>query len=163
MFNLRFLLILPVLVFVTSCGSDDDIELPPCESETISIEAFAAADTIMYSELDTTGLLYFIVDSGTVERPTETSTVVANYRGIFTDGQIFDQTNTTAGPATFALSNVIEGWQLGVPLIGEGGEIRLLIPSELAYGSQPRYDQFQRCVIPANSDLVFDIRLEEIR
>lgn len=156
----RLSILLPFVVLVAACGNDDEeIALQPCDSETISIEEFAAADSISYSQLDDTGLYYFISDSGDVDRPTAGSTVVAHYRGFFTDGQIFDQTTTASGPVQFSLTEVIEGWQLGLPLIGEGGEIRLLIPYELAYGADPRRDAFGRCVIPAASDLVFDVVL----
>ena len=156
----RLSILLPFVLLIAACGNDDEeITLEPCDSETMSIEEFAAADTLTYTQLNNTGLYYYISDSGDTERPTIESTVVAHYRGFFTDGQIFDQTTAANGPVQFPLTNVIEGWQLGVPLIGEGGEIRLLIPYELAYGTDPQYDRLGRCVIPAESDLVFDIVL----
>ena len=156
----RFSILLPFVLLIAACGNDDEeIALEPCESETISIEEFAAADSLTYTQLNNTGMYYYISDSGDMDRPTVQSTVTAHYRGFFTDGQIFDQTTTASGPLRFPLTNVIEGWQLGVPLIGEGGEIRLLIPAELGYGTDPRYDNFGRCAIPGGSDLIFDIVL----
>ncbi|MEO0629811.1 MAG: FKBP-type peptidyl-prolyl cis-trans isomerase, partial [Planctomycetota bacterium] len=46
---------------------------------------------------------------------------------------------------------LIEGWLMGTEDIRQGGTRRLIIPSELGYGSRanPR--------IPANSTLIFDI------
>lgn len=160
--SLRYLsLLLPLFVFLASC-EDDDFPVDPCESETISVQEYVDNDSIAYTELNNTGLYYFISDTGSTEKPTQSDTVVANYRGAFTNGIIFDQTTASTGPASFQLSNVIEGWQLGVPLIGRGGEIRLLIPSELAYGDQPRRDpRNNQCIIPANSDMIFDIILED--
>ncbi|WP_198664818.1 FKBP-type peptidyl-prolyl cis-trans isomerase [Lewinella sp. IMCC34191] len=155
-------LLFPVFLFLASCGEDDDFPVDPCISETISLEEFIDSDSIAYSELNSTGLYYFISDSGSMDKPVLSDTVVAHYRGAFTNGVIFDQTTTANGPAQFQLTDVIEGWQLGVPLIGKGGEIRLLIPFELAYGDQPLRDpRNQQCIIPANSDMVFDIRLED--
>jgi len=51
---------------------------------------------------------------------------------------------------------VIQGWQIGLPYFSEGGSGKLLIPSELGYGSQKAGD------IPANSVLIFDIQLDSV-
>jgi FKBP-type peptidyl-prolyl cis-trans isomerase len=45
---------------------------------------------------------------------------------------------------------------MGIPFFKEGGSGKLLIPSELAYGSSPRSG------IPANSVLIFDIHLIDV-
>jgi FK506-binding nuclear protein len=52
---------------------------------------------------------------------------------------------------------VIKGWDIGVVGMSVGGERRLTIPSHLAYGSKSMPQ------IPANSTLVFDIKLLEIK
>ena len=60
------------------------------------------------------------------------------------------------GQAIFAfklgVGEVIKGWDIGVAGITAGGERRLTIPASLAYGKKALPD------IPANSDLVFDIK-----
>ena len=156
----NLLYLLPVLALFAACGFDDD-ENPSnsCVNDTPTLEEFAAQDTVTYDELDNTGLLYYIVDSGSVDRPTINSTVRANYTGFFTSGVVFDATTTTSGPARFPLTNVIEGWQLGVPLIGRGGKIRLLLPSDLAYGPNGNCNSLGQCSICPDTDLVFDIEL----
>lgn len=92
------------------------------------------------------------------------ATVEINYHGQLTDGFVFD---TTRGkqPATFPLARLIQGWQLGIPGMKEGGIRRLTIPSQLGYG--PR-DVGQRPdgtgpLIPANSTLVFTIELKSVK
>lgn len=102
------------------------------------------------------GLFYQILEEGNAngERPNLNSTVRVNYKGYFINGDVFDQTD--ARGATFALTNLIEAWQEGIPLIKEGGKIILFSPSALAYGSTARSG------IPANSVLIFEIELREV-
>ena len=56
------------------------------------------------------------------------------------------------------LDQVIRGWTEGVPGMKVGGMRRLVIPSEMAYGSARAASN-----IPPNSDLVFDIELIAIK
>jgi len=98
------------------------------------------------------GLYYIIDEPGEDPKPTENSTVTVNYTGYFLNGQIFDESQDGT-PATFSLTGVIEGWKLGIPFFGTGGTGKLLIPSQLAYGSAGA------SAIPPNFPLVFDIEL----
>jgi len=65
---------------------------------------------------------------------------------------VFDQTPSDT-TVTFPLANLIPAWQIGIPLIGRGGEITLYSPSNLGYGNQSVGS------IPARSVLVFEIDL----
>ena len=56
----------------------------------------------------------------------------------------------------FALEKGIPGWQSGLPLIREGGQIRLLVPSPLAYRN------VAVGIIPANSPLDFLVRIRNV-
>jgi FKBP-type peptidyl-prolyl cis-trans isomerase FkpA len=73
--------------------------------------------------------------------------------------QVFDSTATNSNELAteFLLKDVIEGWQLGIPLIHQGGHIRLLVPSPLAYQNR-QIDT----LLKANSILDFDIRLIKV-
>jgi FKBP-type peptidyl-prolyl cis-trans isomerase FkpA len=93
------------------------------------------------------GLYYVIDQPGTGNNPTINSTVTVNYKGYFTNEQIFD-----GSTATFPLSNVIKGWQLGIPLFKKGGKGKLLLPSRLGYKNGVTG-------IPAGSVLIFEIDL----
>lgn len=83
------------------------------------------------------------------------ATVVAHYTGaIARTGVIFQSSFDTGQPIPFGLDQVIQGWTEGVPGMKEGGERRLIIPAEKAYGeagSPPN--------IGPDEDLVFDIVL----
>ena len=81
-------------------------------------------------------------------------TVTAHYTGaVASTGIVFESSLDSGQPFTSPLSNLIKGWQQGIPGMKEGGERRLLIPAALAYGDNPPSG------IPANADLVFDIVL----
>jgi FKBP-type peptidyl-prolyl cis-trans isomerase FkpA len=100
--------------------------------------------------------LYYVVDTlGSGQHPAANSNVTVDYRGYFTSGVVFDQ--SPAAGISFNLSGVIKGWQEGIPLFKKGGKGILLIPSALAYGSQGN------AKIPANSVLIFDIKLLDVR
>lgn len=95
---------------------------------------------------------------GTGPEAQANSTVVAHYTGaVASTGIIFQSSYDTGQPAEFPLSNVIKGWQEGVPGMKVGGTRRLLIPASLAYGANPPAG------IPANADLVFDITLVNVK
>ena len=101
-----------------------------------------------------TGLYYVIDSQGTGPSCTSNSTVVAYYKGYFTDGITFDESPISG--IEFPLQNVIEGWKEGIPYFKEGGVGKLLIPSALGYGPNGNSG------IPPNSVLIFDIGLIDV-
>ncbi len=86
--------------------------------------------------------------------PTSSSKVFVTYTGKLLSGTQFDQSSNVI---SFFLNQVIEGWQIGVPLIKKGGKILLLIPSAYAYGCNGSRS------IPPNSVLFFDIDLIDVQ
>jgi hypothetical protein len=91
--------------------------------------------------------------SGTVVT-SSTTNVEAYYTGwLAGDGTQFDSNRTSSSPASFSLSGLITGWQEGLIGMQPSGIRRLSIPAALAYGSTAQGS------IPANSDLVFEIKL----
>ncbi len=88
------------------------------------------------------------------------SSITAHYTGALAkDGTIFQSSHDGANqPFTAKLDGVIKGWQQGIPGMKAGGKRRLVIPASLAYGDQSPSEN-----IPANSDLVFDIELVEVK
>jgi peptidylprolyl isomerase len=63
------------------------------------------------------------------------NTLTVNYIGVScSTGRIFDSSYARGQAATFPLSGVIPGWQIGLPGMKVGGQRLLGIPSDLAYG-----------------------------
>lgn len=96
--------------------------------------------------------------AGTGKTVASGDTVTVDYIGVLAvNGVGFDNSYDRGQAATFPLSNVIEGWQKGLVGMKEGGTRRIYIPAAQAYGSaSPSAD------IPANSDLVFDVKLIKV-
>jgi FK506-binding nuclear protein len=67
--------------------------------------------------------------------------------------------NKKGPPFSFKLGvgEVIKGWDVGVAGIAQGGQRRLTIPAQLAYGNK------EHPGIPKNSTLVFEIKCLEIK
>lgn len=80
------------------------------------------------------------------------------YGTLASDGTMFDQDFTTGEALQFKLGQgqVITGWDQGIPGMKVGGVRRLVIPAAMAYGDQANGK------IPANSDLVFIVKLVKI-
>lgn len=104
-----------------------------------------------------TGLLYKVDKEGTGNAPTDSDTVVVNYKGTLVDGKEFDNSYSRNEPLSFRLDGVIPGWTEGLKHIKKGGKITLVIPPDLAYGKSGVPG------IPANSTLVFDVELLDIK
>jgi FKBP-type peptidyl-prolyl cis-trans isomerase len=101
------------------------------------------------------GMYYQIITPGSDSRPKSSSTIYVKYVGKKLDDTIFDQA-TNPGQTGFYLTQLIEAWQAGLPLIGKGGRILLTVPSSLGYSCQGSGN-----TIPPNTPLFFDITLVE--
>jgi FKBP-type peptidyl-prolyl cis-trans isomerase FkpA len=79
-----------------------------------------------------------------------------------TNDIVFDQT-TGDNVASFELGGLIEGWKRTLPLVGEGGKLKIYVPPSMGYGSVDRINpQTGVIVIPKNSVLVFDVEVVSI-
>ena len=148
------LLALVSLLFV-SCLSDN--EASKSVDYTVQNEK-EIADYIAKNNLTATktdsGLYYVINEAGTGVQPTASSNVTVAYKGYFTNGNIFDKSDSAG--ISFGLNQVIKGWTEGIPYFKEGGNGVLLIPSHLGYGSNGSGP------IPGGSVLVFDVKLIKV-
>ena len=107
------------------------------------------------------GLQYEVLESGNGDSPSAGDTAVVHYTGWLTDGTKFDSSVDRGQPFEFSVGagNVIQGWDEGVALMQVGDKWKFTIPADLAYGER----EIGGGLIPANSTLVFEVELLEIK
>ncbi len=102
------------------------------------------------------GLFYKITRKGIGNLPPKGCNVLVHYRGMMPDGTIFDSSYKRNEPISFPLGKgrVIKGWDEGIALLNKGSIAKLVIPSELAYGSRGVDG-----IIPPDATLIFEVEL----
>jgi len=101
------------------------------------------------------GIYYVITKEGSGAKPQTGANVSVHYTGRLTDNQVFDSSLSRGEPITFQLGKgqVIKGWDLMVADMKKGEERFVILPPEMAYGSQAVGP------IPPNSYLLFNMEL----
>jgi FKBP-type peptidyl-prolyl cis-trans isomerase FkpA len=142
-----------VMFMLTACLKHDQgcTAVDP-KTEEPQIVTYATANGINAAK-DYSGLYYEIIDAGTGSTPIANSVVTVAYTGKLLNGSVFDQRTYY----TEKMSGLMEGWQIGLPLIKKGGRIKLIIPSSLAYRCNGAPN------IPSNSVLFFDVTLIDVK
>ncbi len=138
----------------TGCLKDKTCKNKSPQSEESTIQAYASAQGITAVK-HSSGLYYQIIDPGTGAQPGSMSKVKATYVGKLLNGTIFDQMATPPAQS-WNLNDLIEGWKIGLPLIKQGGTIKLIVPSALAYGCGGAGP------IPGDAILYFELTLVEV-
>ena len=105
------------------------------------------------------GLKYVDIALGDGDMPETGDKVVVHYTGTLEDGTKFDSSRDRNRPFEFPLGmgRVIKGWDEGLASMRIGGKRQLIIPANLAYGDRATGK------IPANSTLIFDVELIDIK
>ncbi len=149
-------LIAGIVLLFSGCIKNNQACTPKSpDSEEAQIKAYATANNINAIK-HPSGVYYEILTAGTGATPTVNSRVFITYTGKLLNNQQFDQ-QMDPSKTGWALSTLIEGWQIGVPLIKKGGKIKLIIPSSYAYGCNDIPG------IPGNSVLFFEISLVDVQ
>lgn len=139
--------------------------LAKIRSDTISVKEIGRGNQFITEYLKknktakktASGLVYEMIKKGTGKSPKATDTVEVHYHGTLTNGEVFDSSVERKQKIKFPLNRVIKGWTEGLQLLKEGGKIKLIIPSNLAYGnagSPPK--------IPGGATLIFEVELFKV-
>lgn len=130
-----------------------------CTMDTPAANALAAPEIFKPSG-DVTALETTDLVAGDGDAVAAGDCIVTKYYGtLASDGTMFDENFTKETGLQFqvGIGQVIPGWDEGLIGMKVGGTRRLVIPSDKAYGDQGSGS------IPANSDLVFIVKLESIK
>ena len=131
----------------------DEDKLPAYEDEVI--RGYLERNGMTGFTRTSTGIFYKIGTPGTGSPISADSTVTAKYTGKLLNGSVFDKSD--AGVSFVLKGGTITGWTETLPLIREGGSIRIVVPSAQAYGTAGTGN------IPAFSPLDFDITVTEVK
>ncbi|WP_075590134.1 FKBP-type peptidyl-prolyl cis-trans isomerase [Labilibacter marinus] len=96
------------------------------------IQDYFEANNITDTVATSYGVYIKHIVEGTGESPTLNDKVKVKYElyNLPSDQRV----NQPEEPVTFALSNLIAGWQIGIPYMKVGGEAYLYVPRKYAYG-----------------------------
>ncbi len=105
------------------------------------------------------GLKYIDLIEGNGPSPITGHTIVCHYVGTLENGNVFDSSIKSGKPFSFRFGTgeVIKGWDEGIAGMKTGGKRKLVIPPALGYGNRSMGK------IPANSTLIFEIELLEVK
>jgi FKBP-type peptidyl-prolyl cis-trans isomerase FkpA len=156
--NILFSLIISCALISAGClKSNNSIctnKLP--SSEAAAIQAYATTNGYTMSA-HSSGIYYQVTATGGGVSPLPNSKIFVRYSGrLISNNSVFDsQTDHTQ--TGWVLNTLIPGWQIGLSLVQEGGSIRLIIPSSLAYGCTGYAS------IPKDAVLFFEIDLVDVQ
>ena len=140
--------------------------------EAKTIDAYLAKNKLK-GQKTASGLVYVIEREGTGDSTSVGSMLLVNYAGYLLDGPLFDTSYPELAkannmfsaertyeplPVNVGLGQVIPGWDEGLMLLKKGSKAKLIIPSPLGYG-----EAGAGTMIPANSILLFDVEVTDIK
>lgn len=114
---------------------------------------FAAAAALAWAAMPASTEIETLT-AGVGGNPTDGQYILINYKGMLKDGKVFDQ----GQGVPMQLGGTIPGFDRALRQAQQGGRYRIEIPAAEAYGpEEKRNPQTGEVVIPANSDLVFEV------
>lgn len=148
------------LLLLGACSKDTACTNTPPATEDATLKKYNEDHGIV-AQKHSSGLYYQILVPGSAKKPLATSRVYVKYKGNKLDGVVFDQ-QTNPGATGFYLTQLVQAWQIAIPMIGKGGKILITVPSSLGYGciGSPSSTDTAKNINP-NSPLFFEIELED--
>ncbi|HNS99747.1 MAG TPA: FKBP-type peptidyl-prolyl cis-trans isomerase [Polyangiaceae bacterium] len=139
-----FLLAAAMVLAFSGCGKKEELPAGPGVTVTEKKDEFKIED----------------VKVGDGAEAKENSAVKVHYTGTLKNGKKFDSSRDRDAPFEFTigLGQVIKGWEKGVVGMKVGGQRKLTIPYDLAYGEEGKPPD-----IPPRATLLFDIELLEVK
>ncbi|MBK1879630.1 FKBP-type peptidyl-prolyl cis-trans isomerase [Pelagicoccus mobilis] len=125
--------------------------MPPKDAERV-------AEILPDARLLKGGIRFVETKAGSGPKFKKGDTVTALYVGKFLDGRIFNQKQSRYHNFRFEVGadprEIIEGWEIAMPLMQNGGEYTVAVPSQFAYKDKGRAGQ-----VPPYTTVMFDIQI----
>jgi FKBP-type peptidyl-prolyl cis-trans isomerase len=141
-----------------------ELEAKQIEIDEKLIEEYIKNNNYKAVKKTESGLYYLVQSQGNGAKVEANKKVTVNYTGKLLDGSVFDSNtdpkfnHVQPFEFTVGIGQVIKGWDEGLQLFNVGGKGILIIPSRLGYGPRSAGPS-----IPANSVLVFDIEVLDVK
>ncbi len=105
------------------------------------------------------GLQFLELTAGNGKKPQPGEIVVMNYRATLPDGTEVLNSSLGNTPTSLIYNNqqLLPGWYEGLGLMSEGGKARMILPANLAFGSQPPSN------VPPNSPIILEVELVKVK
>ena len=129
---------------------------PTAAAETTPTAAPTATPIVLEGATTTeSGLQYLEITPGKGDAPKTGDIITMHYKATLPDGTELANSYTEGSPVTtvWGLENLLPGWKEGIGLMNAGGKSKLLLPPELAFGSQGNGS------IPPNTQIVIEVEL----
>ena len=166
--------VLTILLFLAACGpaiseeqademtreaqaATGEVESTSGEGEEIGEVAGPGIPEVEGEETETdSGLRYIEIEAGDGRTPEAGDLITMHIVGMLEDGTVFADTPSQGEPITASLTEeeLFAGWVEGLLLMKEGGKARLVIPPELAFGSEGAGG-----FIPPDATITLDVEL----
>lgn len=143
------------VIILENNNSQSTTQTDTTQKKTLTVDPTAYKVKGKVTELQKTDLTV-----GTGEAVKVGDTVRIQYKGTLAQtGEKFDSSYDRGEPSDFKLDeNMIKGFVEGMEGMKVGGKRRIVVPSDLGYGSDGR----PAAGIPGNADLVFEVELVAI-
>lgn len=152
--------LIPVIVMLLCACAKPGEDAPPPAADVSLFARFKASDVSHSAFMPSGGVYVQVLDSGTGRKVTDALTVTIVYTGYMPDGSVFDSNASASGrPLEFVqgFHQLVPGLEEGVRGMREGARRRILIPSDLAYGSMGAPP-----LIPPDTPLLFDVTVSSV-
>jgi len=165
---------IPVLLALVALGTLSCRKNSGCDYTFASATVSDSEVTALHDSLNAHGILgltatkpgyfYQLVSNGSAQAANSPcSQLTMTYTAKLLNGGTTVDSSAAGMIPSFNLAALIPGLQQSLQLIQGSGEIIVYLPPALAYGSQPYYDNQGHVLIPANSDLVFDVKVTAVK
>jgi FKBP-type peptidyl-prolyl cis-trans isomerase FkpA len=163
--KISIIVLLGLLTF-SSCNKEDS----RIEEEKVKLQEYLDANGYNNIEPTSSGLYHVVISEGEGVSPERTDYVNINFTASLVDGTVFETSDRALavardilredklyGPSRFPLETLgIVGLREGLMLMKEGGRSKLIIPSNLGFGS------IDYGTIPPYSTLIYEVELLDV-